>query len=251
MDLGLSGKNVLVTGSSSGIGAAIAAALIREGCNVAINGRNQNRLQKAVEDLGAAFGFQSDVSCPTGAKTLMQDYFEKFSSLDLLICNVGSGSSVRPGEETYSEWQRVFAQNLWSATNIIESAREHLISSRGSIVCVSSICGNEVIPGAPVTYSVAKSALNSYVKGIAKYFGPLGVRINAVSPGNILFDGSVWERKLNSDQAAVKEMLFREVALNRLGEANEIGDLVAYLCSPVSAFLTGEIVTIDGGQVRS
>jgi NAD(P)-dependent dehydrogenase (short-subunit alcohol dehydrogenase family) len=158
---------------------------------------------------------------------------------------------VPSGEETLEEWQRVFALNLWSTTNSVEAAREALAASKGTIVCVSSICGLEVIPGAPVTYSAAKAALHAYVRGIARPLGREGVRINAVAPGNILFDGSVWSRKLADDPQAVKAMLDKEVALGRLGTPHDVAGLVVYLASPRAGFATGGIWTLDGGQTRS
>jgi NAD(P)-dependent dehydrogenase (short-subunit alcohol dehydrogenase family) len=171
--------------------------------------------------------------------------------LDILVCNVGGGRSVPPGEETYAEWQRIFALNLWSTTNTVEAAHEALSVSKGVIVCVSSICGLEVIPGAPVTYSAAKAALHAYVRGIARPLGKLGIRINAIAPGNILFNGSVWSRKLQENSAAVDRMLARNVALARLGAPQEVAELVAYLASPRSGFASGAVWALDGGQVHS
>ena len=119
------------------------------------------------------------------------------------------------------------------------------------IVCISSICGLEVIPGAPVTYSAAKAALHAYVRGIAHPLGQQGVRINAVVPGNILFDGSVWQRKLNEDAAAVGQMLARDVALAKLGKPQDIANLALWLASSAASFCTGSIFVADGGQVHS
>jgi 3-oxoacyl-[acyl-carrier protein] reductase len=121
----------------------------------------------------------------------------------------------------------------------------------GAIVCVSSICGLEVVAGAPVTYSAAKAALHAYVRGIARPLGKDNVRINAVAPGNIVFDGSTWSRKLAENGEAVQAMLDKDVALGRLGTAREVAGLVAYLASPRAGFATGAIWTLDGGQVRS
>ncbi len=251
MNLELTGRTALVTGSSKGIGRTIAGALHAEGCRVALNSRNGSDLSLVTSSLNGAIGIVGDVTQPPEAHRVVAEAVAVFGGLDILICNVGSGRSVSPGGETAQEWQRVFALNLWSATNTIEAARDALIASRGVIVCISSICGLEVIPGAPITYSAAKAALHAYVRGIARPFGKYGVRINAVAPGNILFNGSVWSRKLAEDKQAVETMLDRDVSLGSLGSPDDVANLVTYLASPRSAFATGQVWTLDGGQTHS
>lgn len=251
MQLDLTGKGALVTGSSRGIGRAIAEVLHREGCKVVLNSRSVADLQSVTAELPGATFVAGDVTQPEDARRIVAEFMASVGRLDILVCNVGSGRSVRPGKESYEEWNRVFGLNLFSATNMIEAAHDALVESGGSVVCVSSICALEVIPGAPVTYSVAKAALNAYVRGIARPLGKLGVRINAVAPGNILFDGSVWALKLADDRQAVQTMLDRDVALARLGDTASVADLVAFIASPRSAFVTGSVWTADGGQVHS
>lgn len=251
MLLELTGKTALVTGSSRGIGRAIAEVLHSEGCRVALNGRNVDDLASTVAKLPGAMAVAGDVTRPAEARRIVAEAMGALGRLDILVCNVGSGRSVPPGDETYEEWQRVFALNLWSTTNTVEAARDALAVSHGVIVCVSSICGLEVVSGAPVTYSAAKSALHAYVRGIARPLGERGIRINAVAPGNILFDGSVWARKLAEDAAAVQSMLKRDVALANLGSPRDVADLVAYLVSPRAGFATGGVWALDGGQIHS
>lgn len=251
MELELSGKTALVTGSSRGIGRAIAEALQAEGCRVAINSRHAVELEATAAGIGCAAAITGDVTRAEDAKKVVNEAVRVFGQLDILVCNVGSGSSVAPGDETAEEWQRVFALNLWSATNMVEAARSALVTSRGAVVCISSICGLEVIAGAPVTYSAAKAALHAYVRGIARPLGAEGVRINAIAPGNILFEGAVWEKKLKADAAGVKLMLDNQVALARFGTPRDIAALAAWLASPRSGFATGAIWTLDGGQVRA
>jgi NAD(P)-dependent dehydrogenase (short-subunit alcohol dehydrogenase family) len=251
MNVDLAGKAALVTGSSKGIGWAIAEALHAEGCRVALNGRSADDLAVATSRLGGAIGVAGDVTQPREAVNVVAEVVGAFGGLDILVCNVGGGRSLAPGDETPEEWQRVFGLNLWSATNTVEAAKSALISSKGAVVCISSICGLEAIPGAPVTYSAAKAALHAYVRGIARPLGKHGVRINAVAPGNILFDGSVWSRKLAEDKQAVQSMLGREVALGALGSPEDVANLVTYLAASRSAFATGQIWTLDGGQTRS
>jgi 3-oxoacyl-[acyl-carrier protein] reductase len=251
MKLDLTEKVALVTGSSKGIGWAIAQTLHAEGCHVVLNGRNEADLTAAAAQLDESISVVGDVTEPVEAQRIVAEVLRTFGRLDILVCNVGNGRSVSPGNETADEWQRVFALNLWSTTNIVEAARDALTASKGVVVCISSICGLEVIPGSPVTYSAAKAALNAYVKGIARPLGKLGVRINAVAPGNILFDGSVWSRKLVEDETAVLKMLEKEVALERLGAPADVASLVAYLASSQSSFASGSIWTVDGGQTHS
>ena len=251
MQLDLTGKSALVTGSSKGIGLSIARLLHEEGCRVALNARTCQELEIAKASLSGSIGIAGDMSSQKEAQRVVSQVSEAFGGVDILVCNVGSGRSVPAGCENYEEWQRVFALNLWSTTNTVEAARGALASSKGVVVCISSICGLEVIPGAPLTYSVAKAALNAYVRGLARPLGKQGIRINAIAPGNILFEGSVWANKLAEDPKTVNEMLEKDVPLSCLGSPNDVANLVAYLASPRSAFATGRIWTLDGGQVRS
>jgi len=250
MELELSGRSALVTGSSRGIGRAIAELLYAEGCRVVLNGRTPKDLEKARDDLPGAVAVVGDVTRAADAQRVVAESVAAVGLMDILVCNVGSGRSVPPGDETHEEWQRIFEINLWSTTNTVEAARE-VLASGAVIICVSSICGIEVVPGAPVTYSAAKAALNAYVRGMARPLGKQGIRIHAVAPGNILFDGSTWSHKLSENADLVEDMLQRDVALSRLGTAREVAELVAYLASPRANFATGGVWPLDGGQLRS
>jgi NAD(P)-dependent dehydrogenase (short-subunit alcohol dehydrogenase family) len=145
---------------------------------------------------------------------------------------------------------RMLNINLLSCTNVVERATPALKLSKGKIVCISSICGSEVVQGAPVTYSVAKAALNAFVKCSANFLGKHGIQINAVAPGNILFQGSVWERKLIENPSAVQRLIEDEVDLQRLGERCDVSSIVGFLLSSNSSFITGSIIKVDGGQTR-
>ena len=251
MDLNLKGKNVLVTGSTSGLGYEIARGFYNEGSNLFLNGRDKQKLKSAEAKLPGSLSCDADVSDPKEAKRLIKSVKSKWNKIDILVCNVGSGKSVPPSEEKFMDWQKSFSINLWSTTNIVENLIEDLSRSKGIIICISSICGNEFIPGAPITYSCAKAALNHYIKTISWPLAQKGIRINGISPGNILFPGSTWNEKYKSKRVSVESYLKNNVALNRFGMTKEISSFACYLGSENSNFTTGSIFTIDGGQTRS
>ena len=250
MDLELNGKVVVVTGSSSGIGLAIARTLATEGATVVINGRDAQRLAAAADTVPGASVFAADVREPVACRQLVDWVLARHGRIDGLVCNVGCGASVPPGEETPDEWRRLLDVNLHSAIQMVWAADVALSASRGSVVCISSICGLEVL-GCPVAYAGAKAALESFVRNAARPLGRKGVRLNSVAPGNILFPGSVWARKRREDPAAVDAMLARDVPLGRLGTPEDVACLAAYLISPLAAFITGATFVVDGGQTRS
>ncbi len=249
MDLNLKGKRALISGASRGIGKAIATALAREGCRIFLNGRDKETLEAAAREVGTSQFLSADVTKGEDCRLLVKAVLKEWDGLDILVCNVGSGRSVPPGEESAEEWNRSLQVNLFATTNLVEAATPALSQNEGAILCLSSICGEESL-GAPVTYSSAKAALNAFVRGISRPLAKKKVRINALAPGNILFSGSVWERKLKENRAEVEALLTREVPLGRLGTAEEVADFAAFLVSPRSSFATGTLFTLDGGQLR-
>ena len=261
MDLELAGKVVLVAGGSRGIGLAIArqlaldglaaaAAFRAEGCRVAIAARGQAGLEAAHAGLGDISTHRADTADAAAASGLIEEVLARWERLDILVTCAGTGASVPPGAETPEEWQRMMAQNLFSATNLIGAAAPALArAAPASIVCVSSICGREAL-GAPVAYGAAKAALEATVKGLSRPLAKHGIRINAVAPGNILAPDGTWARKLAEDAGAVARMLAQEVPMGCLGRPEWIADAIAFLASPRAAFITGTTLVADGGQTR-
>jgi len=242
VDLRLSGKSVVVTGSTRGIGNAIAEAFLNEDARVMLTGRNSEVLEQARDILMNRFGqnkvnsFVGDLTDDSKILNLVEAVQSVFGGLDILVCNIGGGRSVPPLQEDGAEWHRMLRINLLSATTTVRSFLPLLEKSPNdaAIILISSICGLQVF-GAPVTYSVAKAALNAFARNIAVPLGRKGVRVNAICPGNVMFEGSTWERKIAEDPSAVKQMLQQDVPLGRFGTPKEIADLTVFLASPRAA----------------
>lgn len=248
--MNLNGKTALVTGASSGIGFGIAQALSKAGCKVIINSKSKQRIEAASKKINNSIPITADITCINQVKNLINKVKLHTKNIDILICNVGSGSSVPTGSEKHKDWQKMFNINFFSTTNIIENSRHLITKNSGSIVCISSICGIDYIPGAPATYSVAKAALNHYVKVSSRDFANDGIRINGIAPGNIIFKDSVWDNKIKENSKEIKAMLNNNVALKKFGSIEDVSSLVVYLSSGSSGFITGSIVVVDGGQLR-
>ena len=254
MNLNLKNKNFLITGSSRGIGKAIAEGFLTEEANVGLVARTSTTLEQTAELLSSKYKsivkhWIADLINESVVNELSYRIIREWESIDGLVVNVGSGKSL-PGPVTDSwQWNSVWETNFNTALNTVRAFLPSIKKSRGSIIFISSICGVEAL-GAPTDYSVAKAALNAFSKNLAKKVGP-EVRVNTVVPGNIYFEGGTWAEKIKSSKAKVDEMLETEVPLIRLGKPEEVADAVTFLCSERASFITGATLVVDGGQTRS
>ncbi len=257
VNLSLQNRVALVAGSSRGIGKAIAAAFLREGCRVCITGRSEAPLSEALSDLETESGKESVISfCGdlTDSSTIEQCLrrtHKHWGRLDVVVANVGSGSG-KPGWQVESgEWERLFRLNFWGSINLAQASIPLLAEKQhGALLFIASITGVEATP-APLPYSAAKAALVNYSKNLASQVARLGVRVNCIAPGNILFAGGTWERHLERDKDKVMKMIDSSVPLARFGTPEEIADMAVFLCSDAATFITGACVKADGGQTRS
>lgn len=261
MNLNMVDHRVLVTGSSRGIGRAIAAEFMRESCSVVINGRDSQVVKQTIRDLndlgsGDALPFVADIGEPRAVVALQEWLWKNWDGLDHLVCNIGSGRSVPSFDEDRDEWLRVLNVNLLIAADcarelvcLLETAAKRR-GGTSTITFISSICGVEALE-CPVAYASAKAALQMYSKNISRELAPRGIRVNCVTPGNILFSGSNWDAKLRCDRTAVEKMLEQEVPLRRFGKPEEIASVVVFLASERAGFATGANWIVDGGQTRS
>jgi 3-oxoacyl-[acyl-carrier protein] reductase len=247
MDLELRGKNAIVTGASLGIGKAIAAALGREGVNVALNYRKHaaeaEALAAQIEKMGArSIAVKADVASFGDAEAMTKKVVESFGGLDLLVCNAGVNRDAVIWKMSEQEWDDVLDINLKGYFNYIRNAvpifREQ---KHGKIVCVTSINGLRGKFGQS-NYSASKAGIIGLVKSVAREMGKSNVNINAVAPGLIETD------MIREAPEKVKEMALAEIVLGRLGLPEEVADVVVFLCSDRARHITGEVIQVDGGQ---
>jgi 3-oxoacyl-[acyl-carrier protein] reductase len=258
MDLGLRGKAALVTGASRGIGRGIAIELAREGCRVALCARGKEALDAAaaeVRALGAeAIAVAADVTTAQGVREAFDAASAAFGALDILVNNVGGSTGSSFQETSEEEWQRAIDLNLWPALRLSRLAVPSMRArGRGAIVNIVSIYGREW-GGSYVrrpTYIAAKAAEIGMSKALAMELAPLGIRVNAVAPGSIIFPGGGWEKRTKEDPEGIAAFLKADLPLGRFGRPEEVGRVVAFLASDAASLVLGACLNVDGGQSRA
>ena len=247
MDLGLEGKNAIVTGGSIGIGAAIALRLAQEGCNVAINyRRHDTEAKQVVRDVEASgrrgLAVKADVSSYDDAHNMVQAVVDEFGGLDIMVCNAGINWDGVIWKMSEEQWDTVINVNLKGYFNYNKAAALVFKDQKsGKIVNISSING---LRGkfAQVNYSASKGGEIAMSKSLARELGKFNVNVNVIAPGMVMTEMA---------ESIPPEFLTKamdETALGRFASAEECADLVAFLCSDRARHITGEVIKIDGGQ---
>ncbi len=234
----------LVSGSTHGIGLAISKKLREDGYLVIQNSRNQI-YQSEIQ--GKDY-FVADVSVATECYELIQKVKDKYGQLDVLVCNVGSGQTLDPDIGIEDYWKYYLRANFYSASFLVEAALDLLLLSKGKVVAISSICADDLRINAPFGYSVTKTALETFMKSMAIKHGQFGLRFNVVSPGNVYFDGSVWDRKMKDGKEAVEAYINDVVPLRSFVFPEDIAESVSFLISDKAKNITGVVLKVDGGQ---
>jgi len=256
MDLDLKGKTALVTGSTAGIGLAIATSLAHEGADVIVNGRTQERVDQAVRISGAAHGIAADLGTEAGARAVI----ERFPAVDILVNNLGI-FEPKPFEEIPDDdWRRFFEVNVLSG---VRMSRHYIGPMRrknwGRIVFISSESGLQ-IPKEMIHYGMTKTAQIAVARGLAETTAGTGITVNSVLPGPTKSEGVLeFVGKLASangiDSAAVEREFFTKgrpsSLLQRFATTEEVAAVVAFVCSPLASAINGAAVRAEGGIVQS
>jgi len=252
------GKVALVTGSSSGIGAAIVKHFAECGGSVVITGRNQNNVKKVAEECAklskqgekSVLEVVGDVTKDADLERMIKLTIEKFGKLDILVNNAGVGGFSSSTDENLMEtYDKIFNTNLRSVMYLTRLAVPYLEKTKGNIINISSIAG--LRPSASFgVYCMSKSALDMFSKCLALELGPKGIRVNSVNPAAVKTN---FAATCGIDEKDPKVVEYRKNAkpypLGRIGESEDISRGVAYLASDDASFVTGITLTLDGGAL--
>lgn len=242
----MKGKTALITGSSQGIGKAIAIKLALLGANIALNDiksqeQNLKELKSQIEAKGVKTQyFLADVSNLGQTKKMAEDIKQEFGGLDILVNNAGITKDRTLAKMTEDEWQKVIDIDLTGVFNVTKSCLPLIISNKGKIVSISSVVGQHGNFG-QTNYAAAKAGVIGFTKSLSKEVGKFNVNVNAIAPG---FIETRLTRKI---PLQLKLMIKKLTSLGRLGKPEEVANLVAFLCSDEARFITGVVINIDGG----
>jgi hypothetical protein len=262
MDLQLEGKRALVTGSTAGIGFAIAKGLAKEGASVIVNGRSTKRVDEALTALNKAGvsgnleGLAADLGTADGTRAAM----ERFPEVDILVNNLGI-FETKPFESiTDADWLHIFEVNILSGVRL---SRHYLPGMKrrnwGRIVFISSESGVQ-IPTEMIHYGMTKTAQLAIARGLAETTAGTNVTVNSVLPGPTASEGANnFVEKLARDQKTTRQEVEKQFfenmrptsLLKRMAEPDEVANLVTFVCSPLSSATNGAALRVDGGVVRS
>ena len=242
----MSDRVALVTGASRGIGLATAQRLAEQGHDLVLHGHGEEAVTAVAETLADKYGITAvatsgDIADPETSRVMMRVAFERFRRLDALVVNAGTHAAGMLGMTDDATVQRLFAVNAVGAAYTLQGAVRLLGRGRTpAVVLVSSITGTHGIAGQAI-YAASKAAVAGLARSAAKELGPRGIRVNAVAPGFIATD------MLGTLDDLGREKRIGDTALGRLGEADEVADVITFLLSDQSRFVTGQVLGVDGG----
>ncbi|MBC7743441.1 MAG: SDR family oxidoreductase [Bdellovibrionaceae bacterium] len=250
MNFGISGKKALVTAASRGLGRSIAQSLANEGVQVAVTSRNRAELDSFLkENSGSHYAIDLDLSATDGPKKLVDNMLKDFGAPDIIVHNMGGTMDVNDPFCSIEDWRKIYRFNLEVAIEL-NIAFVPLMQKRkwGRVVHISSISALE--NQGPPAYCAIKAALTAYTRSLGRYVSADGVSVSAVLPGAVFTEGGYWDTAVKNRPEHVDKYLKERMAIQRFGTPNEIGDVVAFLCSQQSSFIVGSSILVDGGQGR-
>jgi NAD(P)-dependent dehydrogenase (short-subunit alcohol dehydrogenase family) len=246
ISLGLQGKVVIITGAAQGIGAACAQRFAREGAQVVLADVNDAAGQALASELKATY-VHCDVASKSQIDTLIEKTLALHGRIDVLVNNAGIFKAAPFLEVSEEDFDAVIRVNLKGSFLMAQAAARAMVAgnTQGSIINMSSVNGVLAIPSI-ASYNISKGGINQLTRVAALALADHGIRVNAVAPGTIATE--LAQKAVLTDEAAKAKIMSR-TPMRRLGEPSEIADVVAWLASDAASYITGEIVTVDGGRM--
>jgi 2-deoxy-D-gluconate 3-dehydrogenase len=239
----LDNKVALVTGSASGLGAAIATALAQAGATVACHGNRRPATETATAIGGNAAAFRADLGSPNGAEDLFTQVKDKFRRIDILINNAGTIHRAAAEEVALSDWEQVLQVNLTSPFQLAQlAARDMIPRHQGKIVNIASLLSFQGGIRVPA-YAASKGGIAQLTKALANEWAPKGIQVNAIAPG---YFATTNTEALQADETRNRQILER-IPAARWGQPQDLAGAALYLSSAASDYVTGSIITVDGG----
>ena len=243
----LTNQVALVTGASRGLGKAIALALAQEGASIAAVARSEDALKETLEAIRAAGGvaepFAVDVADGAAVEAMVEKITARFERVDILVNNAGVTRDGLLARMTSEAWDTVIDTNLKGAFNLTKPVGRLMVKQRaGRIINISSVIGLMGNAG-QANYAASKAGLIGFTKSVAREFASRGITCNVICPGFIETDMT---KNLSED---LRKKLLDRIPLQRLGQPEDVAGAAAFLCSPAASYITGQILTVDGGMV--
>lgn len=250
MELGLTGKHVLVAGASRGIGRAIVHALLGEGARVTAVARGADGLAALAQERHAAMGalttLAADLSTAEGVAAAMTQ-----GAFDGVVANVGQSFARHARDMDDLDFAASLDANLWTSMRVAQAAAKRWAAEQrmGAIVLMGSIFGREA-GGAP-GYNIAKAGVMALGKAMARDWASAGIRVNTLAPGSIAFPGGNWDKRRAADPEGIASFVAREIPGGRFGTPEEVANVAVFLLSGAASWINGATIVVDGGQARA